>query len=240
MSLGENYRITLPLLSLLIFLSALTLIPAVASLAILLSSYLMFSWTLFVAKSYVRAGGRFEELRAVLRRTTFGQAVSGYVLETVAVLVAQTALGILALFIALVVFTAGGVWSVLLPLLEGEVVSWTGLLLSAFLAFFLYFSLVSSFPLFFGRAVLEGEGFRSTLRLFIESLYRGLSWRIFVNADYLKSSLLISLLSLLFILLHGILLLLPFAFFVGSVLSFLTLHLLYIFGTVACFRLLRS
>ncbi|HHJ64006.1 MAG TPA: hypothetical protein ENJ61_03775, partial [Aquifex aeolicus] len=116
MSLGENYRITLPLLSLLIFLSALTLIPAVASLAVLLSSYLMFSWTLFVAKSYVRAGGRFEELRAVLRRTTFGQAVSGYVLETVAVLVAQTALGILALFIALVVFTAGGVWSVLLPL----------------------------------------------------------------------------------------------------------------------------
>lgn len=239
-SLTENPRISFPLLSLLLFLNALTLIPPVASLAVLLSSYLMFSCTLFVAKSYVRAGGRLRELEAVLRRATFPQVVFGYAYETLAVLIAQTALGILALFVAFVVLTVGGVWSVLLPLLEGRVVSWSGIVLSVFLAFFLYFSLVSSFPLFFGRAVLKGEGFRSTLRLFVESLYRGLSWRTLLNADYLKSSVLISLISCLFILLHGIVLLFPFTLPAGSVLSFLTVHLLYTFGTVACFRLLRS
>ncbi len=237
-SLG-SWKLSIPLILLLLLLN---LPPALlaGSLTVPLSSFLIFAYTVFVAKSYVDAGADLPELERDLHRKSFPRAILSYVPETVAILTAQTALGLLALFTAFVVFTVCGVWSVVRSFVGGGELSWTGLLVSALLALFLYFSVVSSFPLFFGRAVLRGKGFWSTLRYFVESLYAELSWRTLLSCDYIRSSAVIASVGLCLLLLHWLLLLLAPLSVLAPVLSFLTVHLFYLFGTVACFRLLRS
>ena len=238
-SLGANPSLSLAFSALLLLLSLLLWTPLLGQLLALFESYLIFSYLVFVSKLYVSSEGDLETFRSRLRSTGLGSVLFSYALETLGVLVAQILLTVLALLVSLVILSAGGFVSVLLPLLEGGGISWKGLLLSLLIAALLYFSVVSSFPLFFGRAMLRGRGFRGTLLTFISSLWAEISWRTMLSWDYIRSSLVISIITFGLLLLHLILLIPPLSIF-GPLLTFLTLHILYTFGTVACFRLLRS
>lgn len=190
-----------------------------------------------VSKTYVASEGREDAFLDSLRRKNFLNLIIEYIPETLAVLVAQFVLTVLVLIVSVLIFLIGGGVSVIKPLLSGGEVSWTGLLITLILALLLYFSTVTSFPLFFGRAMLRGKGFSETLTKFLGALFVEVSWRMLLSWDYLKSSLVISIISLLLFLLSLLFFFLPP---LASLISFLTLHLLYLFGTVACFRLLRS
>ena len=212
-------------------------LPLIGQVSALLLYFLTFSFIVLVSKTYISSEGREEVFKENLKRKNLLSLITEYLPETLAVSVAQFVLTILALIVSLLIFLIGGGLSVIKPLISGGEVSWTGLLITLVLALSLYFSVVTSFPLFFGRAMLRGKGFGETLAKFLGALFVEVSWRMLLSWDYLKSSLVISLISLLLFLL-GL-----FLFFVpplASLLSFLTLHLLYTFGTVACFRLLRS
>ena len=238
-SLRANPSLSLPFVALLLALNLFLWIPLLGQLSALLEIYLIFSYIVHTSKLYLGSGGDLEAFRSGLRSVGLGKALFSHTAEVLGVLVAQVFLTVLTLLASLVILSAGGALSVLKPLLEGGDVSWKGLLLSLLIAVFLYFSVVSSFPIFFGRAMLRGKGFSGTLSAFISSLWAEVSWRTMLSWDYIKSSAVISLITLGFLLLH-LILLIPPLFLFGPILTFLTVHLLYTFGTVACFRLLRS
>ncbi len=239
MSLSVSPLTTGVILFTLILMNVFTFLPPFSPLALLVNYYLLFAYVVFVSKKFVESGGEPASLKSSLR-TNPADALFSYPLETAAVLLAQLILSVGAVFFALVVFGLGGVWSVIKPLLEGGDVSWAGLLISLGLALFVYFSVVTSFPLFFGRAMLREKGFSGTLRAFVTSLYAEISWKTMLSCDYVRSSVVISLITLAFVILHGILTLVPPLLLFAPVLTFLTVHLLYLFGTVAAFRLLHS
>ncbi len=238
-SLTANLYISLPFLFSLVLLNLFVWIPLVGQLSALIESYLIFSYVVFISKLYIRRGGNIEGFEEDLRSANLLSPVLSYPREVIGVLVAQIFLTVVALLVSLVILSAGGALSVIKPLLEGGDVSWKGLLLSLLIAVFLYFSIVSSFPIFFGRAMLRGKGFSGTLSTFISSLWAEISWRTMLSWDYIKSSIVVSLITFGFLLLH-LVLLIPPLFLFGPILTFLTVHFLYTFGTVACLRLLRS
>ena len=238
-SLTANLYTSLPFLFSLVLLNLFVWIPLVGQLSALIESYLIFSYIVFTSKLYIDSEGNPEALKSGLRSVSLTKVLSSYPGEVIGVLVAQIFLTVLALLLSLVILSAGGALSVIKPLLEGGDVSWKGLLFSLLIAVFLYFSVVSSFPIFFGRAMLRGRGFSGTLLAFISSLWAEVSWRTMLSWDYIKSSVVVSLITFGFLLLH-LILLIPPLLLLGPILTFLTVHFLYTFGTVACFRLLRS
>ena len=239
LSLVHNPLPVTVVLLLLVFLNLLTFLPPFSLMAVLFNYYILFAYVVFASKKFLECGGDTVCFERSIRVNPF-KALFSYLPETIAVLIAQFLLTLLAFVFALVVFSVGGVWSVLKPLLGGGEVSWTGLLVSVLLALFVYFSVVTSFPMFFGRAMLRGKGFSGTLRSFITSLYAEISWRTMLSWEYIKSSFVISLIALGFFLAHLLVAVLPPLIVVAPVLTFVTLHLLYLFGTVSVFRLLRS
>ncbi len=218
------------------FLSLLTPLPGIGFLNTLLNTYLIFSYVVYVSKAYIASGG---DSKAFLSSLGWNptKVFFRFFRETLAIITGQLILTLGAGALSLLVFSLGGVWSVLKPLLEGGEVSWLGLVLSLILSLFLYFSVVSSFPIFFGRAMQRGRGFWGTLKTFLSSIYAEVSWRTLLNWDYIKSSFIMSVITLLLLLAHLLFILLPLFI---PLLSFLTIHLIYTFGTVAVFRLLRS
>ncbi len=238
-SLTVNPSLSLPFTALLFLLNLLFWIPILGQLSALLETFLIFSYVVFISKLYIDSRGNRETFSSRLASASLGSLIFSYTAETIGVLVAQLFLTFLAFIISLIILSAGGFMSLILPLLEGGDVSWKGLLLSLLIAVFLYFSIVSSFPIFFGRAMLRGKGFSGTLSTFISSLWAEISWRTMLSWDYIKSSIVVSLITFGFLMLHLVLLIPPLLLF-GPILTFLTVHFLYTFGTVACFRLLRS
>ena len=207
----------------------------------LVNSFLIFSYVVWVSKTYVAEKGNLQKVATAIGEVSLVKVVKGYPSVVLGVMVAQLILGVVAFILSIVILSIGGVWYVVMPLVSGEgEVSLIGVLIAVLVSALLYFSLVSSFPIFFGRAILRGKGFGDTLRFFISSLWSELSWKTFLNLDYLISSLIISAIVLVMILLNFLLMILPFGLFLSPVVSFLTLHLAYIFGSVAVFKLLRS
>ncbi|WP_157560488.1 hypothetical protein [Hydrogenivirga sp. 128-5-R1-1] len=239
LSLKASPPLTGTVIALLTLLNLLTFLPPFSMMAFLLNYYILFSFVVFVSKKFIEGEGSLSYVERSMRENST-RALFTYFYETVAVLVGQIILSVGAVIFALVVLSVGGVWSVIRPLLEGGEVSWTGLLISTLLAVFVYLSVVTSFPIFFGRAMLRGRGFSGTLKSFVTSLYAEISWKTILNWDYLRSSAVISLITFGFFLAHLLVVIITPLLVFGPVLTFLTVHLLYTFGTVAAFKLLRS
>ncbi|RLJ70605.1 hypothetical protein BCF55_0882 [Hydrogenivirga caldilitoris] len=222
---------------LLILFSVFTFMPPFSLPALLFNYYLTFSYVVFMSKKYIETEGN---------PSTFEEATNSpikflysYASETIGVLVAQFLLTLGAILFALIVFSVGGVWSVIKPLFMGGDVSWTGLVLSLVLSLFVYFSVVTSFPIFFGRAMLRGKGFSQTLSYFLTSLYAEISWKTILNWDYIKSSAIVSLITLCLLVLNLLIAFITPLALLAPAVTLLNLYLLYLFGTVASFRLLR-
>jgi hypothetical protein len=236
LSLVGNLSTAIPLLLTFAVLNLILFVPVLGVLLFPVKYYLLFAYTTFVSKRYVEKGGNESALLSSIRGNPVRVLLS-YFRETLAILVGQVLLTITAVLIAFLMLFAGWLLYLIKPLLEGREMSIGGFLLAAVLSILVYLSVVSSFPLFFGRAMLRGRGFIGTLRYFLSSLYAEVSWRTLLSCDYLKSSLVVSLIALLLFFL-GLLFSLfgPFAL----PFSFLSIHLIYLFGTVSAFRLLRS
>ena len=240
-SLSSNPSLSLPFLGVVILLSLSFPVPLMGQILALLNSFLIFSYVVWVSKTYVAEGGDLQRVATAIGEANLIKVVKEHPSVVLGVMVAQLILGVVALILSIVILSLGGVWYVLMPLVSGEGdVNLLGVLLAVLVSLLLYFSLVSSFPIFFGRAILRGKGFGDTLRFFISSLWSELSWKTFFNLDYLVSSAVISAIVLAMILFNLLLMILPFGFFLSPVISFLTLHLAYLFGSVAVFKLLRS
>ncbi len=220
-------------------LTIFSLVPPLTFLLPLIQYYVIFAFVVYVSKKYLESGGDEERLRKLLG-VGLHTILTSYPKETLAVLIAQLFLTALAVLVALIIIFVGGVWLLIKPLLEGGEVSWWGLLVSVGVALFIYFSVVTSFPIFFGRAMLRGRGFGETLEYFITSLYAEISWKTILNWDYIKSSAVISVISLGLLIAGFFVGITPLAPALTPFMTFLTVHLLYTFGTVACFKLLRS
>ncbi len=222
-----------------LLLSSFSLIPPFTLLFPLLYYYISFSYVVYVSKKYLESNGSEEKLRNHLREN-LKVYITSYPGETVAILIGQLFLTVLAFIVAFTVVVVSGAWLIVKPLLEGGEVSLWGMVIGVLIALLLYFSVVTSFPIFFGRAMLRGEGFGSTLQSFITSLYAEISWKTMLNWDYLKSSVVISLMALALLSANLLIGITPLAPALAPFVTFLTIHLAYTFGTVACFRLLRS
>ncbi|MDQ7037660.1 MAG: hypothetical protein Q9N26_00465 [Aquificota bacterium] len=239
-SLLEKPAFSVIFFTLLILLTLSFPVPILGQLLFLLNLFLVFSFITFTSKTVVLHGGDMVRVRQEFRRSGVLRILFSYVPETLGVLVGQFVLTLGAILVALIVLVAGGSSFLIAPLIRGEEVSWWGVLGTLVLCALLYFSVVTSFPLFFGRAVLRGSGFSATFVKFVSSLFFEVSWKTVFSCDYMRSSLVLSFVVLGLIMLDVLLLSLPPLGVLSPVISFLCFHIAYTFGTVACLRLLRS
>ncbi len=239
-SLFEKPSLTATLFGAVVLLTLLAPVPVLGQLAFLLNLILVFSFLVFTSKVFLRCEGDLARMTLEFRRSSLATVVGSWFLETLGVLVGHLVLWVLAALLAFILFLIGGSVFLVLPLIKGEGIGWTGLIGTVVLAVVLYFSVVTSFPIFFGRSMVRGSGFWGTFYTFLSSLVAEISWRTILNCDYLRSSVVISLFVLLIFLLNLVFVLAPFLFFLSPLVGLLALHTAYTFGTVACFRLLRS
>lgn len=240
LSLTEKPSLTVPYLLAITLLSLPFPVPVLGQLAFIMNLFLVFSFLVFTSKLVAFHGEDLASLRLELKKASFLRVLTAYPGETAGVILGHLILTVLAGLVAALVILVGGSSFLIVPLIRGEGVSWWGVLVFLLLALFIYFSVVTSFPLFFGRAVLKGRGFWETLYKFLSSVFAETSWRTLLNCDYTRSSLVISFLILLVITANLLFLIVPPLFVLSPVLSFLGIHVAYTFGTVACLKILRS
>ncbi|GEM_PF-3212285 len=238
-SLLEKASLSIPYFVLITLLTFGLPVPVVGQILFLLNLFLIFSFITFTSKTLVLHRGDLVRFRQELKRSSLFRVLFSYVPETVGILAGQFVLTLGAVLVALILLVAGGSSFLIVPLIKGEEVSWWGIFVTLVFSALLYLSVVSSFPLFFGRAIFRGSGFSDTFVKFVSSLFFEISWKTMLSCDYMRSSFILSLVILGLILLDLLLLSIPPLGVLSPAVSFLGFHTAYTFGTVACLRLLR-
>ncbi|NPB08633.1 MAG: hypothetical protein GXN96_06870 [Aquificae bacterium] len=237
LSLVANSSLTLQIALLFFLLNFLIIVPLVAPFTFFLQNLLNFSLILFFGKAYLSAGGDERTYEEKLKAVSSLREPLSYLKESFFLVLAQYVMtALLLVFLLIALIAAGAVLGISL-LAFGTTPPWWALLLYGVIVLFLYFSIATSYPLFFARALLESSNPRDFFLKFLTAPFSSLLLRMNFSLELFLSSLVISTFTLVLFLVQWVLYyLFPPAVLFSYFFTFVNLLLLYLFGLISLYK----
>lgn len=237
-TLFQNFRLTAELIILFTLLNFLFLIPVMNVFAFFIHNVVNFSLIIYFSKLYLKVKGNEEEYKREIERTKLAQALKTYLPHAVTLTFATYAMTVaylILLFVSLLI----------LGLITGITVFTFGTdFIIAYLIFIvllliLYFWIITSYPVFFARTVIEGQTPRDFFFLFLTAPFSKLLWKLAFSLEVLFSSFVIGFFSLFIFLFQFVMShLFPPLFFLTYFVAFSNTLLIYLFGVISVSYLL--
>jgi len=202
-------------------------------LSVFLQNLLTFSLITYFSKLYLEV----KEERAFKERvltTEFGEASTKYLLHALALLFAQYVMSfLLVVFVVAALFFILSLFGLTFVVFGATLPSWA-VFLFVLVVIFLYFSMATSYPLFFARAVVEGRDPKDYFVKFLTAPFSPLLMKMGFSLPLLVSSLIVSAIVLgLFVLQFILYHLIPPTAVLSFFFTYANLLLVYLFGVVS-------
>jgi len=231
-TLFHNLRLTLELLVLFSLLNVLLLIPVVNAFSFLIHSVVNFSFIIYFSKLYLKVRGNEEKYEEEIKKITVLEALRTYLPHAFTLTLATYAMTVVYLIILFILVLLFGIITGISLFNHADFI----IAYFFFLIFMLilYLWIVTSYPAFFARTVIEGETPKDFFFLFLTAPFSKLLWKLSFSLKVFLSSLVIGFVSLLVLVIQWLLSLLfpPFLIFTYFV-TFSNFLLVYLFGVVS-------
>ncbi|NPA32143.1 MAG: hypothetical protein GXO04_00805 [Aquificae bacterium] len=232
-TLTQNPSLTSGLALLFTALNLLFVLP-LGVLSLLLQNLITFSAIIYFSKLYLKTKGDEEAYKKGVKESSLSDVILSYMPHALFLVLANYAL-LISLFVLLVMaFILLGLLVGTSLLAFGTAPSGTLVLVYVLFFLFLYFSVVTSFPAFFARTVVEAKKPSDYFILFLTAPFSRLLWRISFSFELLVSSLIVGAVSLFLLIFKFLLVrLFPPLVLLTYFFGFVNLLLVYLFGVVS-------
>jgi len=232
-ALFHNFRLTAELLILFILLNFFFLVPVINAFSFFIHNVINFSIIIYFSKLYIKVKGDEKRYEEEIERTTLLQALRTYLPHAITLTLATYAMTTAYLVILFVSMLIVGVITGITLLNYGTDII-IAYLVYLLLMLILYFWIVTSYPAFFARTVIEGETPKDFFFLFLTAPFSKLLWKLSFSLEVFFSSFVIGLISLFVFLIQSILsYLFPPLIFLTYFVAFANFLLIYLFGVVS-------
>ncbi len=238
-ALSQNVNFTLFILLFFTLLNFVILIPLIGLFSFFIQNLINFSLIILFSKIYLKVDGDEEAFRREIENLKYNDAFS-YIREAFMLTVATYLMSIGILIIVVAFLLILGLVFGISFLAFGTVLPPLFILLGLVFALVIYFSIVTSYPSFFARTVIEGRKPQDYFTLFLTAPFSKLLWKLSFSFEVFLSSLIIGAISLFIFLAHSLLTFLfpPIGLF-SYFITFVNLLLVYLFGVVSIHYLLK-
>ncbi|GAB6066560.1 hypothetical protein JCM9492_16550 [Aquifex pyrophilus] len=238
-ALSQNASFTLFILLLFTLLNFVILIPLIGVFSFFIQNLINFSLIILFSKIYLKVDGEEEAFRKEVEKLRYGNAFS-YVREAFMLTVATYLMSIGVLIIVVSILLLLGLIFGISLLTFGTAPSPLFLLLGLIVALIIYFSVVTSYPSFFARTVIEAKKPEDYFTLFLTAPFSKLLWKLSFSLEVLLSSFIVGAISLLIFIAQGVgtFLFPPIGLF-SYFITFVNLLLIYLFGVISVHYLLK-